>query len=89
MAGYVGGGSRSGGGSLVYDTLTSQIDGITSEFTTSESYVSGSLAIFWNGIRQIVSGDGSTVNETSATGFEFTAAVPTTAHTLTVTYEKA
>ena len=94
MAGYVGGGSSGGGGGgsneQVIENLTSQIDGTTQDFTTTYSYESGTLAIYWNGIRQIVSGTGATINETSSTGFSFIGStVPTTAHTLTVQYLKS
>tara|TARA_R100000664_G_scaffold33374_2_gene50324 strand:+ start:206 stop:487 length:282 start_codon:yes stop_codon:yes gene_type:complete len=93
MAGYVGGGSSGGGGgssTQVIENLTSQIDGITQDFTTTYSYQAGSLAIYWNGICQIVSGTGATINETSSTGFSFIGStVPTTAHTLTVQYLKS
>ena len=92
MAGYVGGGSSGGGGSStqVIENLTSQIDGSTQDFTTTYAYQAGSLAIYWNGIRQIVSGTGATINETSSTGFSFIGStVPTTEHTLTVEYLKS
>ena len=35
--------------------LTSQIDGETQLFTLPETYKAGSLRVYWNGIRQIVS----------------------------------
>ena len=33
--------------------LTGQIDGSTQNFTVPENYKSGSLKVYWNGVRQI------------------------------------
>ena len=46
--------------------LTSQIDGLTSVFTVPEAYASGSLRVYFNGVRQILS---VTFSETSTTTF--------------------
>ena len=93
MAGYVGGGARGGSGgspTQVIENLTSQIDGSTQNFTTSNQYVAGTLAIYWNGVRQIVGGEKSTINETSSTGFSFSGStVPTSAHSLIAEYQKS
>lgn len=47
--------------------LTEQIDGSTQNFTMPEKYTTGSLRVYWNGIRQIV---GVTITEISTTVFQ-------------------
>lgn len=44
--------SSSGGDKLKTNDLSSQINGSNTDFTTSEAYESGSLSVFWNGLRQ-------------------------------------
>lgn len=46
--------------------LTSQINGERTGFIISENYVSGSLRVYYNGIRQVA---GETFSETNATSF--------------------
>tara|TARA_R100000406_G_scaffold58618_1_gene40518 strand:+ start:298 stop:549 length:252 start_codon:yes stop_codon:yes gene_type:complete len=46
--------------------LTSQIDGSTTVFTVPEAYASGSLRVYWNGVRQVVT---VTWTETTSTTF--------------------
>lgn len=47
--------------------LTSQIDGETYDFTMPESFQSGSLRVYWNGLRQIT---GVSITVVSATEFQ-------------------
>tara|TARA_Y100000593_G_scaffold95131_1_gene200480 strand:- start:13542 stop:14693 length:1152 start_codon:yes stop_codon:yes gene_type:complete len=48
------------------ENLTSQINGSATVFTTSKSYVPGSLVVYWNGLRQI---NPTTFSETTSTTF--------------------
>ena len=49
--------------------VTDQIDGSKTTFTVQESYETGSLRVYWNGIRQTVS---VTFSEASSTTFTTT-----------------
>jgi len=49
--------------------LSSQVDGMTTVFTVQEEYTAGSLRVYWNGIRQIVS---VSFSETTSTTFTTT-----------------
>lgn len=62
--------------------LTSQIDGETTVFTVSEAYKTGSLRVYYNGVRQIES---ETFNETTTTTFTLTF-TPTTGDYLAIDY---
>ena len=57
-----------GGGSdnMVKENLTSQINGFRTVFTVSEAYAAGSLRVYFNGVRQILS---VTFTETTSTTF--------------------
>ena len=44
--------SDSGGDKLITNDLSAQIDGSNTDFTTTEAFESGSLSVFWNGLRQ-------------------------------------
>ena len=44
--------SSSGGNKLKTNDLSSQINGSNTDFTTTEPFESGSLSVFWNGLRQ-------------------------------------
>ena len=57
-----------GGGSdnMQRANLTSQITGLTSVFTVPEAYASGSLRVYFNGVRQVLS---VTFSETTNTTF--------------------
>ena len=63
--------SSSGGGDKIKtNDLSSQIDGSNRDFTTSESYESGSLSVFWNGLRQ----SANEITELTATSFRISTA---------------
>ena len=62
--------SSGGGDKLKINDLSSQIDGSNRDFTTSESYESGSLSVFWNGLRQ----SANEITELSATSFRISTA---------------
>ena len=62
--------SSGGGDKLKTNDLSSQIDGSNRDFTTSESYESGSLSVFWNGLRQ----SANEITELSATSFRISTA---------------
>jgi hypothetical protein len=62
--------------------LSSQIDGQTQTFTVSESYKSGSLRVYYNGIRQIID---VTFSEVSNTTFS-TTFTPQTGEYLAIEY---
>lgn len=72
IADVFGSSSSSGGGGdkLKTNDLSSQIDGSNRDFTTSESYESGSLSVFWNGLRQ----SANEITELSATSFRISTA---------------
>ena len=44
--------SSGGGDKLKMNDLSSQINGSNTDFSTSEAFESGSLSVFWNGLRQ-------------------------------------
>ena len=67
---------------MVQSNVTSQIDGLSTSFTIPESIQSGSLRVFWNGVRQVLS---DTYNETSATTFT-TTFTPLSGDTLIIEY---
>jgi hypothetical protein len=62
--------------------LTSQISGSNQSFTLPESYVSGSLRVYWNGVRQVV---GESYSEHNATVFN-TVFTPQNGDFITVDY---
>ena len=62
--------------------LTSQINGSTQLFTMPLKYKSGSLRVYWNGIRQIV---GVTITENTTTTFQ-TSFVPQNGDYIIVDY---
>ena len=64
--------------------LTSQIDGETQSFTIPEEYKSGSLRVYWNGVRQVSS---ITFTEQTSTTFSVTF-VPLVGDYITVDYSK-
>jgi hypothetical protein len=51
------------------ENLTSQIDGSKTTFTVSEDYKTGSLRVYYNGVRQI---EGETFSETTSSTFTLT-----------------
>ena len=55
-----------GGEEMKKSNLTSQIDGTTQTFSVPEIYKSGSLRVYWNGIRQITA---VTITELTSTTF--------------------
>ena len=57
----------SGGSNMQKADLTSQVDGSTQVFTVPEVYASGSLRVYWNGVRQVV-----TVSYTETSSSTFT-----------------
>ena len=66
----------------VEDNLTSQVDGATTVFTTSQSYTLTSLQVFWNGLKQVV---GTSFSETTPDTFT-TVFTPASGEYITVTY---
>ena len=44
--------TSSGGDKLIISDLSSQIDGSNTDFSTPQAYETGSLQVFWNGLRQ-------------------------------------
>ena len=58
-----------GGDDMTKADLSSQVDGEKQQFTVPEIYVSGSLRVYYNGIRQI---QAVTYNENTNTTFSFT-----------------
>jgi len=78
-----------GGGSSAdqqIDNLTSQIDGERTTFTTTRNYQTGKLKVYWNGIRQIVQGTGSTITEAGPNTFTFSEDVPAAGNVIIVDY---
>ena len=67
---------------LIKENLTSQIDGTEQTFGISRKYEAGSIRVYWNGIRQIVSVSFSELSDTQI----FTNFVPATNDYLTVEY---
>lgn len=70
------------GAAMQKANLSSQIDGSTTVFTVPEAYVSGSLRVYLNGIRQILS---VTFTETTATTFTLSF-TPVTGDYLSIDY---
>lgn len=68
------------------EELTSQVDGIETEFTTAFDYVSGELQVYLNGFRQI-EGIGKDFVETGSNTFEFNVA-PSSTSKVVVDYTK-
>lgn len=62
--------SSSGGDKLKTNDLSSQINGSNTDFTTSEAYESGSLSVFWNGLRQ----SANEITELSSSSFRISTA---------------
>lgn len=62
--------------------LTSQVDGETTVFSVPEAYKTGSLRVYYNGVRQIES---ETFTETTTTTFSLTF-TPQTGDYLTIDY---
>jgi hypothetical protein len=58
-----------GGEEMKKENLTSQINGSRTTFTVSEEYKTGSLRVYYNGVRQIES---ETFSETTSTTFTVT-----------------
>ena len=54
---------------LKQSNLTSQVNGSATSFTVPEAYQSGSLRVYWNGLRQIT---GVSITENSQTTFQTT-----------------
>ena len=73
---------RTGGGSLSKENLSNQITGSANQFTISEDIESGSLRVYWNGIRQVES---NSFNELTSTTFS-TSFTPISGDTLIVEY---
>lgn len=73
---------RTGGGALSKENLSNQITGSASQFTISEDIESGSLRVYWNGIRQVES---NSFNELTSTTFS-TSFTPVSGDTLIVEY---
>ena len=67
------------------ENVSSQIDDSQTVFTISEAYKAGTLRVYWNGVRQIVS---VTFTETTSTTFT-TTFTPLTGDYLTVDYTPA
>jgi len=58
--------SEGGASNMKKANLTSQINGERTGFTIPENYSSGSLRVYYNGVRQV---SGETFSETNATSF--------------------
>lgn len=71
-----------GSGSEISENLSSQINGVTNTFSTSEQYVSGSLRAYYNGQRMVKD---VTFTELTSTTFRLTF-VPTSGDVLNVDY---
>ena len=71
-----------GGSALSKQNLTSQVNGTRTQFTISEEIQSGSLRVYWNGVRQVES---STFNENTQTTFT-TTFTPQSGETIVVEY---
>jgi hypothetical protein len=72
----------SGEEELKKQNVTSQINNERTVFTVQEDYKSGTLRVYWNGVRQIVS---VTFTETTSTTFT-TTFTPQTGDYLTIDY---
>lgn len=73
-----------GGSDMEKANLTSQINGERTGFTIPENYRSGSLRVYYNGIRQVV---GENFSETNSTSFNLNF-TPQTGDLLEVDYIK-
>ena len=73
-----------GGSALSKQNLTSQVNGLRAQFRISEEIQSGSLRVYWNGVRQVES---STFTENSSSTFT-TSFTPQNGETLVVDNEK-
>lgn len=62
--------------------LSSQVNGSNTVFTVPEAYQTGSIRVYWNGVRQIVN---ETFTETSSTTFT-TSFTPQNGDYITVDY---
>ena len=62
--------SDSGGDKLITNDLSAQIDGSNTDFTTTEAFESGSLSVFWNGLRQ----SANEITELSSSSFRIATA---------------
>ena len=62
--------SSSGGDKLKTNDLSSQINGSNTDFTTTEAFESGSLSVFWNGLRQ----SANEITELSSSSFRISTA---------------
>ena len=72
-------------GDIVWgENITSQIDGITTTFSTTYAYETGTLSVYWNGQRQYA----GTIVEINSTTFS-TSFTPTSGDVLIVDYDKA
>ena len=58
-----------GGEEMKKENLTSQINGSRTTFTVPEEYKTGSLRVYYNGVRQI---ENETFSETTSTTFTVT-----------------
>ena len=70
-------------GEMKQADLSSQIDGSSQEFTVPENYSSGSLRVYFNGIRQEV---GNTISESGSNTFQ-TTFTPQTGDSLSLDYQ--
>jgi hypothetical protein len=79
-----GGTSSSSGGSSSVETedLSSQLNGSRTTFSLSQSYTSGSLRIYYNGLRQAA----SSITETSSTEFSISFDAPSNEESLIVDF---
>tara|TARA_R110002012_G_scaffold195375_2_gene363590 strand:- start:1099 stop:1356 length:258 start_codon:yes stop_codon:yes gene_type:complete len=66
MAYFLYSSSSSSDSEMKQADLTSQITGSNQSYTLPEDYVSGSLRVYWNGVRQVV---GESFSEHNATVF--------------------
>ena len=73
---------QTGGGDMSKENLTNQITGSSQQFTISQDIQSGSLRVYWNGIRQVES-DSFTVLTSTTFSTNFT---PLSGETLIVEY---
>ena len=73
-----------GGSDMVKADLTSQIDGEKTIFIVPEVYTSGSLRVYYNGIRQVLN---VTFTETTTTTFTLNF-IPESGNYLTIDYSR-
>lgn len=62
--------SSGGGDKLIINDLSSQINGSNTDFTTSIAFETGSLQVFWNGLRQ----SANEITELSSSSFRISTA---------------